>query len=168
MKLDEMYSDFWERNMPLRYFIEKYFRYTSKINPEHMNIAYTNIGCKSVSDEVRRKLGKKGLYEVGEEMIRRLYLKHDDGAKFNANILYKSLCINSRGIIIENIKDKKKYTLTEELSNKHFRYGYCATCHSCQGASINNNITIHELDRSYLVGREWVWTSLTRARTLTK
>ena len=92
-----MYNDFWERNMPLRDFIEKYFRYTSKINPEHMNIAYTNIRCKSVSDEVRRKLGKKGLYEVGEEMICRLYLKTDEGAKFNANIRYKILCINSRG-----------------------------------------------------------------------
>ena len=168
IKLDEMYNDFWERNMPLRDFIEKYFRYTSKINPEHMNIAYTNIRCKSVSDEVRRKLGKKGLYEVGEEMICRLYLKTDEGAKFNANIRYKILCINSSGIVIENIKDKKKYTLTEELLNKHFRYGYCATCHSCQGASINNNITIHEWDRSYLVSREWVWTSLTRARDFNK
>ena len=168
IKLDEMYNDFWERNMPLRDFIEKYFRYTSKINPEHMNIAYTNIRCKSVSDEVRKKLGKKGLYEVGEEMICRLYLKTDEGAKFNANIRYKILCINSWGITIENIKDKKKHTLTEELLNKHFRYGYCATCHSCQGASINNNITIHEWDRSYLVSREWVWTSLTRARDFNK
>ena len=127
IKLDEMYNDFWERNMPLKDFIEKYFRYTSKIKPEHMNIAYTNIRCKSVSDEVRRKLGKKGFYEVGEEMICRLYLKTDEGAKFNANIRYKILCINSSGIIIENIKDKKKHTLTEELLNKHFRYGYCAT-----------------------------------------
>ena len=168
IKLDEMYNDFWERNMPLKDFIEKYFRYTSKINPEHMNIAYTNIRCKSVSDEVRRKLGKKGLYEVGEEMICRLYLKTDDGAKFNANIRYKILCINSWGITIENIKDKKKYTLTEELLNKHFRYGYCATCHSCQGASINNNITIHEWDRSYLVSREWLWCGLTRARDFNK
>ena len=32
------------------------------------------------------------------------------------------------GLSIENMKDKKKYTLTEELLNKHFRYGYCATC----------------------------------------
>ena len=168
IKLDEMYNDFWERNMPLKDFIEKYFRYTSKLNPEHMNIAYTNIRCKSVSDEVRKKLGKINTFEINEEMICRLYLKTDEGAKFNANIRYKILCINSSGIIIENIKDKKKYTLTEELLNKHFRYGYCATCHSCQGASINNNITIHEWDRSYLVSREWVWTSLTRARDFNK
>ena len=165
--LDDMYNDFWINRLPIKDFIEKYFRYTDEINPDHMNIAYTNIRCKSVSDEVRKKLGKKSLYEVNEEMICRLYLKHN-GVNFNANIRYKILCINSKGIIIENIKTKQKHTLTEELLNKHFRYGYCATCHSCQGASINNNITIHEWDKSYLVSREWLWTSLTRARDFNK
>ena len=167
-KLEDAYNDMWINEMPVDKWVEKHARYTSEINPHHMNIAYTNIRCKSVSDEVRKKLGKKGLYEVGEEMICRLYLKTDDGAKFNANIRYKILCIKSSGIIIENIKDKKKYTLTEELLNKHFRYGYCATCHSCQGASINNNIVIHEWDRSYLVSREWIWTAYTRARDFNK
>ena len=167
-KLDDAYTDMWIKEMPVDKWVEKHARYTSEINPHHMNIAYTNIRCKSVSDEVRRKLGKKGLYEVGEELICRLYLKTDEGAKFNANIRYKILCINSSGIIIENIKDKKKHTLTEELLNKHFRYGYCATCHSCQGASINNNIVIHEWDKSYLVSREWIWTAYTRARDFNK
>ena len=167
-KLEDAYNDMWIKEMPVDKWVEKPARYTSEINPHYMNIAYTNIRCKSVSDEVRKKLGKKGLYEVGEEMICRLYLKTDDGAKFNANIRYKILCINSSGIIIENIKDKKKYTLTEELLNKHFRYGYCATCHSCQGASINNNIVIHEWDKSYLVSREWIWTAYTRARDFNK
>ena len=165
--LDDMYNDFWINRLPIKDFIEKYFRYTDEINPDHMNIAYTNIRCKSVSDEVRKKLGKKSLYEVNEEMICRLYLKYN-GVNFNANIRFKILCINSKGIIIENIKTKQKHTLTEELLNKHFRYGYCATCHSCQGASINNNITIHEWDKSYLVSREWLWTSLTRARDFNK
>ena len=167
-KLDDAYTDMWVKEMPVDKWVEKHARYTSEINPHHMNIAYTNIRCKSVSDEVRKKLGKKGLYEVGEEIICRLYLKTDDGAKFNANIRYKILCINSWGIIIENIKDKKKHTLTEEILNKHFRYGYCATAHSCQGASINNSIIIHEWDRSYLVSREWIWTAYTRARDFNK
>ena len=54
-----MYNDFWINRLPIKDFIEKYFRYTDEINPDHMNIAYTNIRCKSVSDEVRKKLGKK-------------------------------------------------------------------------------------------------------------
>ena len=93
--------------MPVDKWVEKHARYTSEINPHYMNIAYTNIRCKSVSDEVRKKLGKKGLYEVGEEMICRLYLKTDEGAKFNANIRYKILCIKSSGIIIEHKRQEE-------------------------------------------------------------
>ena len=87
-KLDDAYTDMWINEMPVDKWVEKHARYTSEINPQHMNIAYTNIRCKSVSDEVRKKLGKTGLYEVGEEIICRLYLKLGD-AKFNANIRYK-------------------------------------------------------------------------------
>ena len=166
-KVDDAYTDMWIKEMPVDKWVQKHARYTSEINPHHMNIAYTNIRCKSVSDEVKKKLGKKGLYEVGEEIICGLYLRDGD-AKFNANIRYKILYINSRHIVIENIKDKKQYTLTEELLNKHFRYGYCATCHSCQGASINNSITIHEWNKSYSVSREWIWTAYTRARDFNK
>ena len=96
-KLDDAYTDMWIKKMPVDKWVEKHARYTSEINPHHMNIAYTNIRCKSVSDEVRRKLGKKGLYEVGEEMICRLYLKTDEGAKFNANIRYKIYVKNQVG-----------------------------------------------------------------------
>ena len=160
--LDELYDDFWIKQLPIREIIKKYFRFTKEINKTDMSIAYTNDRCKYVSNEVRKQLGYTGSYVVGEELIRRLYLKQD-GAKFNANIRYKILYINGSKITIENIKDKKKHTLDEETLYKHFRYGYCATCHSCQGASIKNNITIHEWQRTKLVSREWLWTALTRA-----
>ena len=159
--LDKLYDDFWIHKLPIRDIIKKYFRFTNKINKTDMNIAYTNDRCRYVSDEVRKQLGYKNTYEVGEEIICRLYLK-ENGQKFNANIRYKILCINGSIITIENIKDKKKHTLDEETLYKHFRYGYCATAHSCQGASIKNNITIHEWQRSRLVSREWLWTSITR------
>ena len=94
-KLEDAYNDMWINEMPVDKWVAKHARYTSEINPHYMNIAYTNIRCKSVSDEVRKKLGKKGLYEVGEEIICRLYLKTDRDTKFNANIRYKILCINS-------------------------------------------------------------------------
>ena len=159
--LDELYDNFWIHKLPIRDIIKKYFRFTNKINKTDMNIAYTNDRCRYVSDEVRKQLGYKNTYEIGEEIICRLYLKQN-GQKFNVNIRYKTLCINGSKITIENIKDKKKHTLDEEILYKHFRYGYCATAHSCQGASIKNNITIHEWQRSRLVSREWLWTSITR------
>ena len=153
--LDNLYNDFWIHQLPIADIIEKYFRYTNKIDPSHMNIAYTNNRCKMVSDEVRKKLGKTAQYELNEELICRLYYKNN-GMKFNVNIRYRIININFRGITIENIKDKKdRHTVPEDVINKHFRYGYCATCHSCQGASIKHNITIHEWNKSYLVSREW-------------
>ena len=132
--LDELYDNFWIHKLPIRDIIKKYFRFTNKINKTDMNIAYTNDRCRYVSDEVRKQLRYKNTYEIGEEIICRLYLKQN-GQKFNVNIRYKILCINGSKITIENIKDKKKHTLDEEILYKHFRYGYCATAHSCQGAS---------------------------------
>ena len=54
--------------------------------------------------------------------------------------------------------------MEEKILNNHFRYGYCATCHSCQGASIGDRITIHEWNNSKLVTRQWLWTAITRCR----
>ena len=159
--LEEMWNDFWIHKLPLRDIIKKYFKTTDKINPSDTHIAYTNDRCRYVSDEVRKQFGYKNTYEVGEEIICRLYLKQN-GEKFNANIRYKILCINNSKITIENIKTKKKSTLDEETLYKHFRYGYCSTAHSYQGASVKNNITIHEWQRSRLVTREWAYTAITR------
>ena len=47
--------------------------------------------------------------------------------------------------------------------DKHFRYDYCTTCHSAQGASIDGKIVIHEWEKSHLVTREWLWCALTRS-----
>ena len=159
--LEEMWNDFWIHKLPLREIIVKYFKTTNKINPNDTHIAYTNDRCRYVSDEVRKQFGYKNPYEIGEEVVCKLYLKQN-GEKFNGNIRSKILCINNSKITIENIKTKKKSTLDEETLYKHFRYGYCSTAHSYQGASVKNNITIHEWQRSRLVTREWLYTAITR------
>ena len=43
-----------------------------------MNIAYTNDRCRYVSDEVRKQLGYKNTYEIGEEIICRLTINTMD------------------------------------------------------------------------------------------
>lgn len=159
--LNNLYDDFWIHKLPMRNIIDKYFKYTNQINKTDMNIAYNKNRCRYVSDEVRKQLGYTKPYVVGEELVCRLYLKQH-GQKFNANIRYKILCIKGSNITFQNIKTKDIHTLDEEVLYKHFRYGYCATCHSCQGASIKENITIHEWQHPRL-SREWAWTALTRA-----
>ena len=67
-------------------------------------------------------------------------------------------------ITLQNISNAKdRFALLEEQVDNVFIYSYCATCHSSQGSSINTTMTIHEWDKPYLVSREWLWTSLTRA-----
>ena len=47
-------------------------------------------------------------------------------------------------IKIQDIKDEEDVTvISEKVADKHFRYAYCVTCHSRQGTSKSDNITIH-------------------------
>ncbi len=48
---------------------------------------------------------------------------------------------------------------------KHFVRGYCRTCHSFQGSSINDKITIFDW-KFLLVNRKWLYTAVTRATEL--
>ena len=163
-KLDEMYDDWWIKKIDVEEWILKHFKMTRDVMTSENNIAYTNMRCQAVSSEVRRRLGKKDKYEVGEMLICRLYRNEEEG-KFNVNIRWLITKVEGNMITIQDIKDKKAVrTVSENIIDKHFRYAYCATCHSRQGQSISGNITIHEWQKSYLVSREWLWCAISRAR----
>jgi hypothetical protein len=46
-------------------------------------------------------------------------------------------------------------------------HNYCRTCHSFQGSSIDEGITIFDWG-NFFVSRKWLWTAITRARSLDK
>ena len=71
--------------------------------------------------------------------------------------------ISGNVVTLENMKSKDRYTTDIYTLDNNFRYDYCTTCHSAQGASINGKITIHAWEKSYLVSREWIWCALTRS-----
>ena len=163
-KLDEIYDDLWHKNMDIYDWIVKHFKFTRDVMQSENNIAYTNMRCQAVSSEVRKRLGKKDKYEVGEVLICRLYRKDDKG-KFNVNIRWMITKVEGNMITIEDIKDKDNVrTVSENIIDNHFRYAYCSTTHSRQGTSIGGNLTIHEWNKAYLVSREWLYCSITRAR----
>jgi hypothetical protein len=55
--------------------------------------------------------------------------------------------------------------LPESLVKKNFIHNYCRTCHSFQGSSIDNPITVFDW-RFVHVSRKWLYTAITRATDL--
>ena len=160
--INDMYDDCWVNKLSVSEMVEKHGKMTDDIMTSEYNIAYTNSRCLEVSNAVRKGLGKTDKYEVGDELVCRLYYRSDGGEKFNLNILFKILCIKSSCITIQNMSTNTKHTTTEEILRKHFRFAHCITCHSAQGASVSKTITIHEWDKPHLVSREWFWCAITR------
>ena len=69
-----MYNSFWEDKLPIQDIIPKYFEITDDIMVSDYNIAYTNIRCRNVANELRNRLNKKDKYEVGEILIARKWI----------------------------------------------------------------------------------------------
>ena len=158
--INDMYDDFWQHKLPIKEIIPKYFEMTDDIMASDYNIAYTNFRCRTVSTEIRERLGKKDKYEVGETLVARKWIKNP---RINVNIRYEIKKIEGRKLTLQNkINEDDVIDLYEEYVDDIFIYSYCATCHSSQGSSIKQSISIHEWDKSYLVSREWLWCSITR------
>ena len=93
-KLLDFHNDFWIQKMAVEEWIVKHFKFTKDVMKSRNNIAYTNIRCEAVSNEIRKRLGKTCKYEIGEILICRLYKKDKEG-KLNVNIRWK--VVNNEG-----------------------------------------------------------------------
>ena len=76
--------------------------------------------------------------------------------------------INSDESIKIKIKHyhEKKDIYTYILKD-HFDYSYCKTCHSAQGLSIDNDITIFDCIISPYVDKKFIYTAITQVRFTT-
>ena len=160
--LDSMYDDMWIYRIPLEEFVLKYCKVTDNMLDALYHIAYINMRCLNVSNYIRKHLGKKDKYEVGDTLICRVN-KNMGNQRFNLNYRYRIIRMILSILSLENVKSKEKFTIVIYILDKHFRYDYCTTCHSAQGASIDGQIIIHEWEKKYLVTREWIWCALTRS-----
>ena len=84
---------------------------------EH-NIAYTNMKCSGVAKTVRRNMGKKDKYEVGEIMLCRLY-KRDCDTVFNINFKYRITSIDNNEVVLQNIKSNARIEINIDILDKH-------------------------------------------------
>ena len=142
--------------------IKKNYKVTNEIETIN-NIAYKNSTCVSVSAKVREKLKMKEEYEVGEMVVCRKFLKVKK-SKLHVNFEYEIDQINGDEITIFDGLETF-VTLDRDLLKKYFVHAYCRTCHSFQGSSIDDKITIFDW-RFKFVNRKWIYTAVTRATNL--
>ena len=165
-KLKSIFYDIFERRLDLIDVINKYFEYTTDIAGTESNIAYLNNTCREVSKQIRKRQGKKSEFEIGEIMICREYRKTKT-YKLNVNFRYEIISITDPWITIANIKTKEEIVLHVGILRSHFIFAFCFTCHSVQGCSIDDDVTIFDWNH-HLISREWLWTAITRARDLNR
>ena len=126
--INEMYDDFWIHKLPMEEFIRKHnLQITDDIMASEHNIAYTNVRCRNVASEVRKRLGIKKKYVVGDVVISRKWVKLP---RINVNLRYRITKIDESMITLQNISNEKdRFAVLEEQVDCVFIYSYCATCH---------------------------------------
>jgi hypothetical protein len=109
-------------------------------------------------------LKKTSDFEVGEVLVCRKYLKLK-GGKCSVNFEYSVKAIRGDTITIVDLDGYKAFDLNRDLIKKHFIHSYCRTCHSFQGSSIDDKITVFDWS-FFFVNRKWIYTAVTRATEL--
>jgi hypothetical protein len=144
--------------------LKKYFPFVNTIKTSN-NIALMNETCKMVSNVVRELQERTTEYDKGEFVICRKYLK-TKSQTFNVNCKYEIMEVGNTTLSIrdQTVPDKIHVLPLETIRN-NFIHGYCRTCHSFQGASIDDAITIFDWNHP-CVSWKWLWAAITRSRDL--
>lgn len=164
--LKQIKEDIFNENIPVMDTLENYFQFTHDVTKSLKNIAYRNSTCKYVARRTRKQQNKTDEYEVGEFLVCKEYCKMKKlKITFNVNFEYEILEVTSTDLLIKDVSNTETYKVPIEVIRSHFIFNYCSTCHSCQGTSIDENITIFDYKFLY-ASRKWLWTAITRATEL--
>ena len=79
---------------------------------------------------------------------------------FNVNYEYKITALECEAITLNNTT-----LVPVDTVRKNFIHNYCRTCHSFQGTSLDERITIFDWKFAH-VNRKWLYTAVTRATEL--
>ena len=158
-KLKLIKQELFDEHIPIERTMRKYFPFVTKVNTDK-NVAYKNSTCKDIGILVRKRQKKTNEYDVKDVLICRKYFTCNKHV-FHVNYSYTIKKI-ANGLIYF---DKDKVPVPVDVVRKNFIYNSCQTCHSLQGSSINEKITIFDWNFE-LVSRKWVWVAVTRATYL--
>jgi hypothetical protein len=145
--------------------IKKYFKFTKDHTTSNKAIAYKNDTCSNVSKHIRKQLGKQKDYEVGERLICRKYTKLGKDDTLYVNYEYEIADVKDKTLILQDIACDKKYEIKITDVRKKFIFSYCSTCHSAQGQTLDECITIYDWKFAF-ISAQWLWTAVTRATSL--
>ena len=156
-------KDCFNESLTISQIVNKYFKQVDDIQTTN-NIAYMNSTCESVSKIVRENAGKTEDYEVGEKLVCRKFVK-EGSYKFRVNFEFAIVASDENTVTLKDESLNETVTIKKSTVQKNFVYSYCRTCHSFQGSSIDDKITIFDW-RFKFVNRKWLYTAVTRATEL--
>ena len=129
------------------------------------NITYFNYYADMINDMTHKKVINKGSYYYkGLELVCKSHFTHKQ-ARLYVNYIYTIETINSKTFTVREPVDDVIIEHIFETADikKYFRLSYANTCHSVQGMSIDDKITIFNSNIDSHVDRHYLWTALTRA-----
>lgn len=131
--------------------------YARKVN-EHIHAM-----CAKTNSKTKKINGIK--YYPGLELICNTH--HQIGKlRCYVNYTYVIKSVNSAVCVLEEPNEGTIITIKSDSLNMYFGLPYAYTCHSVQGLSINDKITIFNANIEQFCNRNWFWTALTRATEL--
>lgn len=122
------------------------------------NISYFNKTRVKVNQHVRENIVKKPYAMAKGDRV--VLKRRIDGSTF-VNELYKIVQIDKKAFTVSD----GEYTIQYKIKYlDHFDFDYCNTCHSLQGCSTSDSITIFDSNSPH-VDKYWLWTAVTRVRS---
>jgi len=174
-KLAQLKDDLFVQKLGLGVIARKYFRtitHYDQIATERC-VSYLNLTAKMVGQHMQKKkqfkkghwyLEKNGIkYYKGMTLVCRKYTKTRKH-KLHVNYHYKVSNISKKAFRLRDITTNTDVELPVSLLS-YFSLPACATCHSLQGTTCGQSITVFDVDTPF-ADREWFYTAITRATDL--
>ena len=126
------------------------------------NVCAENNTCSWVNNLVYKKNHPETKYFVGQDLICRKTLK-GKGYKTFVNYTYTITSIGEEYMGLDD--GDNQFQLSLEMIYNHFIMSYAQTCHSLQGMSVDEPITIFDT-YAFMVDSCWLYTAITRATSI--
>eukprot|EP00760_Papus_ankaliazontas_P014414 PhM_4_TR16079/c7_g4_i6/m.94297 len=159
-KLVDIYNDIFVDKLSAVQIMRKYFKATDKVVSD-VNICYFNETARCVGSIRRKQKGFDGDYAVDENICCDNYYKTKN-VTYNTNVEFEILS-HSKGLYtIQNVATDDTFEIKTKELHDNFRSAYGSTCHSFQGSSTDDVVTIFDYNCKWIT-REWLYVAITRA-----